>query len=373
MRFPNYLCVIVALVSLFIHNEVTALTDCTKILEEAMFAGQCNNKWKNVKPVVKRKLLLRPCAVVAAAVIDEVPHTSAATQSEVGYAWIRYKIEKDFVHESMAQSAMDGDGAIPAVIGPGPAIYVVDDHHTLSALDYSGFDDVSVTFNVICDHRTMSTEDFWDFMRSNHFAYLAAHPHNEPNSMPAPVSYLDLPARFSFTSKDAVFADDPWRSLAGYSRKLTSEKCPKDAAYCLRCMYRGCGAEGKGQVGAGVYYFEFQWSYFFNDASYNKEDGSAAKQYWPTAQDHSIFVDSYIALPPHNVSTLSAIDVAAWMTAASNLFPLCRAENTPKYRLPRSIYGTDDKALPGVVTGSLVQLPDDPTCDASFCPALKRL
>lgn len=72
MRFPNYLCVIVALVSLFIHNEVTALTDCTKILEEAMFAGQCNNKWKNVKPVVKRKLLLRPCAVVAAAVIDEV-------------------------------------------------------------------------------------------------------------------------------------------------------------------------------------------------------------------------------------------------------------------------------------------------------------
>lgn len=138
-------------------------------------------------------------------------------------------------------------------------------------------------------------------------------------------------------------------------------------------MYRGCGPEGQDLVGAGVYYFEFQWSYFFNDASYNKEGGNTAKRYWPTAEDHSIFIESYIALQPHNVSTLSAIDVTAWMAAASNIFPLCRAENTSKYRLPRSIYGTDDKALPGVVTGSLVQLPDDPICEASSCPAAKLL
>lgn len=268
---------------------------------------------------------------------------------------------------------MDSDGAIPAVIGPGPAIYIVDDHHTLSALDYSGFDDVSVTFNVLCDRRDMSTGAFWDFMQTHHFAYLAAHPQRQPDSVPSPISYLDLPATFSFTSKDAVFADDPWRSLAGYSRKLTSDKCPKDAQYCLRCMYRGCGPEGKDKAGAGVYYFEFQWSYFFNDASFNKESGSATKLFWPTAQDHQIFVESYTALQPHNASSLDAIDVTAWAVAAANLFPLCRAENTPKYRLPRSIYGTDDKTLPGVVTGSLVQLPDDPVCDAAMCPASRRL
>lgn len=55
MRFQNCFSVAIALVSLLVHNEVVALTDCTKILEEPTFAGQCNNKWKNIKPLVKRK------------------------------------------------------------------------------------------------------------------------------------------------------------------------------------------------------------------------------------------------------------------------------------------------------------------------------
>lgn len=55
MRFENGFSIAVALLSLLVHDHVLALTDCTKILEESAFAGLCNNKWKNVKPVVKRK------------------------------------------------------------------------------------------------------------------------------------------------------------------------------------------------------------------------------------------------------------------------------------------------------------------------------
>ena len=98
-------------------------------------------RWSNLKPIIK------------------------PTQKEVGYAWIQYKLNKDFTSSSKAQDEIDSS-ATPAVIGPDNAFYIVDDHHTLCALDYSGYNSVSVTLNVICDKRYLKNmDDFWTEMQ----------------------------------------------------------------------------------------------------------------------------------------------------------------------------------------------------------------
>ena len=50
---------------------VVALIDCDDVLTEPSkaFIGLCNNKWKNLKPLIK------------------------PTQSQVGYAWIQRKLD----------------------------------------------------------------------------------------------------------------------------------------------------------------------------------------------------------------------------------------------------------------------------------------
>jgi hypothetical protein len=85
---------------------------------------------------------------------------------EVGYSWIAYKLGKDFTSASGAQDAVSG--AAPAVLGPGPALYLLDDHHTLAALDYSGYKDTKVVMEVICDQRNMTQEVFWQTMAKQH-------------------------------------------------------------------------------------------------------------------------------------------------------------------------------------------------------------
>ena len=71
------------------------------------------------------------------------------TQPSVGTAWIQYKAEKDFSTKADAQTEMDA-APTPAVLGTdyetgGDFIYIVDDHHTFCALDWSGFSSVLVT------------------------------------------------------------------------------------------------------------------------------------------------------------------------------------------------------------------------------------
>src|SRR5690606_32108462 len=136
-----------------------------------------------------------------------------------GYAWIQYKLQKDFQTSSDAQKQIDS-GPTPVVTGPGPAFYIVDEHHTLCALEYSGHTSVSVTFDVMCDKRHLSKEVFWIEMSSQNLAYLASHPHGTTNKLPEQITWQDLPETFSFTAANNVFTDDPWRSLAGYSRKV---------------------------------------------------------------------------------------------------------------------------------------------------------
>eukprot|EP01039_Chlorochromonas_danica_P008706 gene8706-9592_t len=317
--------------------NLSAMIDCDDVLADSTtFSGSCNNKWKNIKAS------LRP------------------TQPQVGYAWVQRKIEDDFTSSSDAQTTMD-EGVIPAILGPGPAIYIVDDHHTLCALDYSGYDSTTVTFDILCDMRTVSEADFWDELENQNLAYLVEHPNNNSAALPVKVSYKDLPTYFSFTEKDMVFTDDPWRSLAGYSRKVKDAASPApscsddNSKYCERCMYRGC-VDGYQKSGSGVAYFEFRWAYFMQDATYY------TTSLWPSDAQRLTFLKYFEALPS---STVSNADTSAWLTAADYVVSLCRSDGAGGYTLSTDLYpGTS--TLPGFISG-YVKLADDPDCAAPTC------
>ncbi|KAJ1434049.1 ParB/Sulfiredoxin [Ochromonadaceae sp. CCMP2298] len=315
--------------------------------DAAPFVGICDNKWKNLKP------LMRP------------------TQPEVGFAWISYKVDKDFFSEGDAQNEIESS-VTPAVLGPGPAIYIVDDHHTLAALDYSGYDDTKVTVNILCDKRNLSEAEFWISLSAQNLAYLASHPRNQPNSLPTTISYKEMPSTFSFTSASKSMSDDPWRSMAGFSRKVEDAADPapscgsSDDKNCERCMFRGC-LDGYEISGGGVSFFEFRWSYFMNDATFFDT------QYWPSSSDLATFSSLYKALPSAEPSKTNTDD---WFAAANYVISLCRSPASAGYELPSDIFpgvnstpqSRGGQTLPGYVQDYL-KLDSDPTCDAPTCRA----
>jgi len=315
-------------------RHVAALVNCDDVVaDSALFIGTCDNKWKNLKP------LMRP------------------TQAQVGYAWIAYKLKKDFTSSSNAQKEMDSS-VTPVVLGPGPAVYIVDDHHTLSALDYSGYSDTKVTLNIICDKRSVAVEEFWRSLQSENLAYLAAHPVGKPDVLPTPITYSQLPSTFSFTDTTKSLSDDPWRSLAGYSRKVNALSPPaqtcssSDDSYCERCMFRGCSSGG-----GGVSYFEFRWAYFMNDATFYNT------KYWTSSSDLNSFKALYAGLG--SSATVSKVDVSQWQSAAVYVVPLCRSAASGSYSLPATIF-PGSSALPGYVSG-YGKLTKDPDCSAPTC------
>ena len=321
---------------------VAALPECVDVLNTTLntsFVGLCTSQWINLKPYI------RP------------------TQSQVGYAWIKYKVDKDFSKASDAQKAMN-EGATPTIIGPSstientPQFFITDDHHTLSALDVSGFSATIVTLNVSCDARNVSYTDFWSFLKKMNATLLVAHPAEQPNTLPIRIDPIQLPSSFSFTANNKTLTDDPWRSLVSLARKVKVPPAPAPTCspgadkYCMKCFYRGC-VNGNLTVGPALYYFEFRWSYFLLYAYLNNS-------FWPDALSYSAFNASYNSLPVHNIS-FSAIDTAPWLSTAALLIPLCRGSGAGSFQPPLTLF-PGIIGLPGYTAG-YIELPDDPTCD----------
>lgn len=93
--------------------------------------------------------------------------------------------------------------AIPAVLGPGEKLYLIDHHHLGRALHDEeiehGF------FLIEADLSTLAEHDFWDEMARRHWA----HPVDERGQRCNP---KEIPKHI------AKLVDDPYRSLAGYVR-----------------------------------------------------------------------------------------------------------------------------------------------------------
>lgn len=208
------------------------------------------------------------------------------TQDSVGYVWaLKHKVEKMYSEES-AQERMDGKH-IPC-IKRGSELYFSDGHHTLSALDSSGFWHLAahvqhatlchdslycslvrvlrrateVTIVVLCDLTALSVADFWATMGEKGFAYLYGRPSGPWTSLPEPLAFSALPSLVVFNNHEPPsFTDDPWRALSGASRKISNQKSCKAAAsntkYCMRAYDRVCNAE-KGN--SSIFFFEYYWA-----------------------------------------------------------------------------------------------------------------
>ena len=296
--------------------------DCDN-LPSTKFTGLCSNKWKNLKPV------LRP------------------TQSAIGYAWASTKLE-DFDSENNAQAGID-DNIIPAIIGPEMFVYAVDHHHELCALDYSGFEDVKVTVNIIADYRTMKVDDFWDRLLKEKYVYTLMRPSGEPNTLPTEGKFGDLPSNFSWDS----FVDDPFRSIASFVRKVDNSTCKDEfdlSDTCMRCYIRNCDSTGN-----GIPFFEFRWGYFFNDAYINEK-------YWPSSALYKAFTKSYEKIGNQMEKIDVKVDRDSWDDVADSLISLCRYDDTvSQYDLDDSLFVGGGK-LPGAMVGWEPIEEDDPTC-----------
>lgn len=331
----------------------SALVDCDDILRDAeVFVGACSNKWHNLKP------LIRP------------------TQKQIGYAWVEKKLRKYYRDEDDAQERLD-EVLIPAILGPSAAnsssaagaFFIVDHHHELAALDYSGFDDVSVTVEVLCDLRHVGEAQFWRFMEERQLVFLLAHPADKPNALPVHIPPAEIPTYFAFTEEHKAFSDDPWRSLASFVRKVKIDACAEHGwdKYCYRCYVRECE-----DLGDPIPFFEFRWAYFFNEAFLNPD-------WWPSEQEFVMFEELYAQLPHGEITRNNDDDdddedddeiVELWEEAAESLIPLCRAESTASYLLPSDKFQNGEGAvgapLPGYVQG-WKPLPEDPTCIPASC------
>ena len=315
---------------------------CTSVLLSSdSFKGTCTESWANLKPLI------------------------LPTQSDLGYAWVARKFDKNFGSSKDAQKEMD-DNPVPVVMGPvsttsaSVGFYMYDHHHTLAALDYSGYDDTTVTVIVTCDWRSQSNATFWANMDAN-YVYSLARDQGNLSALPAPMAspQADLPSSFAFTSSSTTFGDDPYRSLASFVRKVENSSCTDDESkYCERGYDRVCNAQG-----SGIPFFEFMWAYYTNSVVLASDSGNDA--WWPSPDDAAAFNQAWDALAPSSVTKLTSVDLDAWGDAATLLVPLCRGTPTGRYELPTSA-GFAYSALPGYVQG-WEALPGDPDCALAAC------
>jgi len=212
-------------------------------------------------------------------------------------------------------------------------------------------------------------DQFWTTMEEDYLVYLGSHPKGQPNALPIKNSADSLPTSFSFTSKNKSMSDDPWRALAGFSRKVKTAPSPApecskdDDKYCERCMFRGC-VDGSQSAGPGVYFFEFRWAYFMNDATMTPAN------WWPSDESWAEMRKAYDRLKPN--IPLEDIDVKDWESTAALVTPLCRAPSSAAYLLPSDLFPEFGSLLPGVVSG-WEKLLSDPICSApssSSCNAM---
>ncbi len=114
---------------------------------------------------------------------------------------------------------------IPVVVGPGTLLVAIDHHHTLAALDQSGYDSTDVTINIVCNLSYLTEDTCWIEMERRNFLYLLAHP-GDPNVLPVPINVTALPTKIRFSKDGSVFQDDPWRSVVGFLEDVASDTCP---------------------------------------------------------------------------------------------------------------------------------------------------
>lgn len=156
------------------------------------------------------------------------------------------RIEDHFQTFESAE-AMMASVSLPVIMGPtfdtsqSVGLYLVDDHHLLAAFDFAKIKNIDVTFDILCDWRTKTYDDFWLSMQV--YKVDVSRLGNNTN-LPVRISIPEaLPNHFSFRIEDSVFGDDSFMALAAYSKHTSNATCVDDPE-CMRCFYSTCEEDG---------------------------------------------------------------------------------------------------------------------------------
>ena len=298
-----------------------------------------------------------------------------ATQNMLGYAWVMYKHGAKMGSVKSAQKEMDGK--VVPVVKRGSVLYCLDHHHLLAALDYAGAPfatAVKPSIYVVCDFSSAPSDAaFWEAMAPHMYNF--GRPRASPDSLPTRLpSAGAFPSRIAFNaSHGSDFMDDPWRSLAGFIRKLDdAPNCSSFASFSPAANAAGrppsnhvYGCRGYNKVcdmtGAGTPFFEFRWGYFFNDA--HVDTAQAAWRTLPSSAA-ATWRAAHAALPyPADPQTVSS---APFFAAAAALFPLARSAAAGAFTVPAQLVAIAG-ALPGHKMGPAPFPTDDPDCSPPSC------
>lgn len=290
--------------------------------------------------------------------VREILHPA---QEAVGFAAVKRKLEKDYQTRKKAQKRMLLT-SLPFVLGPKGVPYLIDSHHTVSALEASGFRDIKVNLKKVCDWSHLTQQEFYNHMKKENFMNpLGRQGNDKPNILPLPIQNLDT----SIPEKIMSLKDDPWRSLAALVRKVKDkEECPPENEKCKRGYYRGCEEDDRMTP-----FFEFRWAYFMNEA-YHKGCDDMRTSYWDNVSDCKRFERAFNAAMERNYpENIVGQDSEEWRNVAKLLVPLCRGKKAGLYRLPDSLgHPMGGEPLPGYVSGNTKINKDDPNCKAPVCP-----
>jgi hypothetical protein len=287
-------------------------------------------------------------------------------QECAGYAAVKRKLVKNYDTKEKAQKTMN-NSVLPFVLGPNGVPYLIDAHHTTSALHASGFHNVQVTLKKVCDWSDMDHRSFYsNMMDANFMMPLMAKVSQSSGANELPVRIpLDRVAEV-IPSTISELKDDPWRSLGALVRKVKDTRECKalglhDDKNCFRGYHRECNDDN-----SMTPFFEFRWAYFMNDAFVRGCD--TGNSLWDDASDCKKFQEAYTRLNM-NSEKEDKRDSKAWKEAARLLVPLCRGRKAGDYVLPTSLgKPMGGTKLPGYRQGVNTPMPaKDPKCAPPVC------
>eukprot|EP00943_MAST-04B_sp_MAST-4B-sp1_P004310 g4310.t1 len=277
------------------------------------------------------------------------------TQLGIGKAWALKKYQTYMSNKEDAQNELD-EKPVPVVLGPNSDAWLLDHHHLLAALDYSMFNDLSVTINIVCVFDPNETMDqFWKKMQAIKGVYAYGRPVGFPNVLPILEAYNRLPTDIAFNQTYSSFNDNMWRALAGFSRKVNDPSC--NVKYCGRAFIKECASDGD-----SIPFYEFRWSYFFNLAYINDPS-----KYWDNETDANKFNALFKELET-DAAENNYYDIEKWELAAKYIVPLARGKAAGVFTFPNGAPKELDGKLPGYHSGMSPIEEKDPSCNAPKCP-----
>eukprot|EP00301_Raphidiophrys_heterophryoidea_P020276 c5016_g1_i3.p1 GENE.c5016_g1_i3~~c5016_g1_i3.p1 ORF type:complete len:312 (+),score=48.23 c5016_g1_i3:40-936(+) len=277
MWFHSFLCFLLAF---SLNSNVSAKNECEFPLTLAV-GDSCKVPWTTLKPFV------RP------------------TQFEVGYVSVQIMYSQHFQSKSDAQDYLDAK-IVPVVLGPQRSPYLLDHHHTLSALDLSGHGTVEVTILISCDFSALPETEFWQEMQNHQYAFLLAHPLDLPNALYQQGNYSDLPLTVEFNADSSSFTDDPWRTMSSLVQDVEDKTCPNSNQKCQRGYIKACNSNN-----GSIPYIEFRWGYFMNLAVVFNTS------LWDSQDQLNAFQAIFSTLP--TPAWPKYVDLSAWQNAGLSL------------------------------------------------------